>query len=96
MAHPIFEELNRIYTPSQMQTTFFRRLQRVTLHEIQPLLDEREALLVEHARLTEENAAMRAAIANAPTKEDLISVEAGIAQVAAEYAERMKPRKVQK
>ena len=47
MAHPIFEELNRIHMPSQMQTVFFRRLQRVTLQEIQPLLDERERLLVE-------------------------------------------------
>ncbi len=47
MAHPIIEELNRIHSPASMQTTFFRRLQRVTLHEIQPLLDERDRLLVE-------------------------------------------------
>jgi hypothetical protein len=54
MAHPIIEELNRIHMPSQMQTTFFRRLQRVTLTEIQPMLDERERLIAENLELKAE------------------------------------------
>jgi hypothetical protein len=47
MAHPIIEEFCRIHSPERMQTIFFRRMQRVLRDEVQPMLDERDRLLVE-------------------------------------------------
>lgn len=48
MGHPLIEEFCRAH---ELHPTFLRRCQRVFRDEIQPLIDEREALLVENAEL---------------------------------------------
>ena len=51
--HPVFDEFCRA---AALQPHVFRRMQRQVRTEIQPLLDERETLLVEVASLREANA----------------------------------------
>jgi hypothetical protein len=48
MAHPLLEEFCRAST---LRPEFFRRVQRVIRTEIQPMLEERETLLVRVADL---------------------------------------------
>jgi regulator of replication initiation timing len=52
--HPLIQEFCRIHSPERMQTTFFRRAQRELRDVIQPMLDERDRLLVENAELRAE------------------------------------------
>ena len=47
MGHPVIDEFCRIYSLERMRTQSFRRYQRVFRDEVQPMLDERERLLVE-------------------------------------------------
>lgn len=54
MAHPVIEEMSRCYALANVQSTAFRRWQRVLRDEVQPLLDERERLIEENAQLREE------------------------------------------
>lgn len=51
MPHPIIEEFCRIRGLGSMRDQTFNRMQRLFQSEIQPLLDEREALLIEVTRL---------------------------------------------
>ncbi len=51
MAHPIIEEFCRIYSLATLQNVPFRRMQRIMRDEVQPMLDERDKLLVENAEL---------------------------------------------
>ena len=50
MGHPLIEEFCRQSTPD-LRTEFFRRCQRVFRDEVQPMLDERERLLIENVEL---------------------------------------------
>lgn len=54
MAHPVIEEIGRVFTVDRVQTHAFRRWQRILSTEIQPMLDERERLLEENAALVKE------------------------------------------
>lgn len=48
MGHPLIDEFCRAH---ELQPTFFRRCQREFRSEVQPLLDQREVLIVENADL---------------------------------------------
>lgn len=52
--HPTLEQFCRIQGVSACQPEFFRRTQRELRDTVQPLLDEREHLIEENARLREE------------------------------------------
>lgn len=52
--HPLIEEFNRIPGLNACQPTFFRAVQRRLREEIQPLLDERDALLLRVVQLETE------------------------------------------
>jgi regulator of replication initiation timing len=54
MAHPLIEQFCKIHTADRMNTIFFRRMQRELRDVIQPMLDERDRLLVENAELRAE------------------------------------------
>jgi hypothetical protein len=51
MGHPLIEEFCRAH---DFRPDFLRRCQRVFRDEVQPLIDERERLLVENADLKAE------------------------------------------
>lgn len=55
--HPVFEEFCRA---RDLRPEVLHRMQRVVRTEIQPLLDERETLIEENARLRERVAALEA------------------------------------
>jgi hypothetical protein len=52
MGHPLIEEFCR--QGGQLRPEFYRRCQRVFRDEVQPMLDERDRLLEENARLKDE------------------------------------------
>jgi predicted nucleic acid-binding Zn-ribbon protein len=54
MAHPVIEEFTRVFSLDRLQVTSFRRMQRILRDEVQPMLDERDRLLVEVADLRAE------------------------------------------
>jgi regulator of replication initiation timing len=54
MSHPVIEEFTRIFSLDRLQVTSFRRMQRILRDEVQPMLDERERLLVENADLRQQ------------------------------------------
>jgi hypothetical protein len=51
MGHPLLEQFCRINGVHNCQSHFFNRVQRELQSEIQPMLDERDALLVKVADL---------------------------------------------
>lgn len=57
--HPLIEEIQR-FRLGQVRDQVFNRWQRELRDVIQPLLDEREALVLLNAQLTEENAKLQA------------------------------------
>ena len=66
MGHPAIDEFSRIYSMAQFQPQTFRRLQRVFRDDVQALLNEREALLVENAALKAQIAQVEAAAVDQP------------------------------
>lgn len=52
--HPLIEEFQRVSSVQQLQPTYFRRVQRELRDVIQPLLDERDALIARVAVLEQE------------------------------------------
>jgi regulator of replication initiation timing len=48
MAHALIEEINRCYSLQHVQNQAFRRWQRELRDVIQPMLDERDKLLIEN------------------------------------------------
>lgn len=59
MPHPLIEQFCRIPGVANCQAHFFNRVQRELRDEIQPLLDERDRLLVENAQLKTDNDKLR-------------------------------------
>jgi hypothetical protein len=51
MPHPLLEQFCRIPGIDACRPDFFRRMQRELRDDIQPMLDQREALLAENAEL---------------------------------------------
>jgi hypothetical protein len=62
MAHPVIEEINRVYHTSNIRDIAFRRWQRLLRDEVQPMLDEREKLIEESAALLEQIRLLRSAV----------------------------------
>jgi hypothetical protein len=62
MAHPVIEEINRVYHTSNIRDIAFRRWQRLLRDEVQPMLDEREKLIEENAALSEQIRLLRSAV----------------------------------
>jgi hypothetical protein len=61
--HPLIEEVCRVGGVQNCQPQFFRRVQFRLRNEIQPLLDQRDALLETNAVLEVENAELKAQLA---------------------------------
>lgn len=57
MGHPLIDEFCR--QAGELRPDFFRRCQRVFRDEVQPVLDEAEALRTENARLQQEIARLQ-------------------------------------
>jgi hypothetical protein len=53
--HPVIEDLCRVHSVQALRQDFFRRCQRLLRDDIQPLLDEREKLILENHTLVEAN-----------------------------------------
>jgi hypothetical protein len=58
--HPLIEQFCRIPGIQSCQPSFFNQCQRVFRDDVQPMLVEREALLLENAALKEEIAKLKA------------------------------------
>lgn len=54
MGYPLIDEFSRINSLDSCQPSFFRRCQREFRDNVQPMLDERERLLVEVETLREQ------------------------------------------
>lgn len=68
MGHPLLDEFIRIPGIGSCQPHFFNRCQRVMRDEIQPLLDERDRLLVENETLRVDLAKTTESKGKAPVK----------------------------
>lgn len=68
MGYPLIDEFCRINGLGACQPSFFRRCQREFREHVQPMLDERDRLLVETVELREANAQLTARLSG-KTKE---------------------------
>jgi hypothetical protein len=65
MGYPLIDEFCRAH---ELRPEFFRRCQREFRSEVQPMLDQREQLLVENAALTAEVADLKEKLDRKRTK----------------------------
>jgi regulator of replication initiation timing len=54
VGHPLIDEFCRVAGVHQCQPQFFNRMQRELRDQVQPLLNERESLLIENAQLRDQ------------------------------------------